>query len=432
VRTTAPVRHVLKGPRRLFALTILGVAASGCAAVPAALQVPLAGGVGSGAASSGAAAGTLVSSSLPAPSSVLGRFAPIYMGKHWSFTEAEAVALAKNYDVIAAQTSVFPQFVTAMKAAKPNLRILAYVNGMFDLSAGGTAYPASWYAHDSKGDRIRSTFGNYLMNPANPLWAATIAKQCTEAIAKSHYDGCFLDTLGTAPLTPGYTTGMAIDPNTNQVWTDTQWLQATSGVAKATQTANPSAVIMDNGLLDGQKYYLPVGSTEPLIAATHVGMVELWLRSNATPPTKFRSETEWLQDIDMVVNAQAQGFYVATTTKLWVSASSAQQTAWQKYALASFLLAANGRAYFQFMPNDTNAGLIYDSSWDHVAIGNPTDAFSKVGGLYERSFTNGISAVNPTGSSATINLGGSYKNLNGQTVTSETLAPNTGDVFIKA
>ena len=431
MRTTAPVRHVLKGPRRLFALAILGVAVSGCAAVPSALQVPLAGGVGS-AASNGTAAGPLVSSSLPAPASILGRFAPVYMGTHWNFTEAQAVALAHNFDVIAAQASVFPKYIAAMKAAKPNLRILAYVNGMFDLSSGGTAYPASWYAHDSKGDRIRSTFGNYLMNPANPLWAATIAKQCTEAIAKSHYDGCFLDTLGTAPLTPGYTTGMAIDPNTNQVWTDTQWLLATSGVAKATQAANPSAVIMDNGLLDGQKYYLPVGSTEPLIAATHVGMVELWLRSNGTPPTKFRTETEWLQDIDMVINAQAQGFYVATTTKLWVAASSAQQTAWQKYALASFLLAANGRAYFSFMPSDSDAGLIYDSPWDHIAIGNPTDAFSKVGGLYERSFTNGISAVNPTGSSATINLGGSYKNLNGQTVASETLAPNTGDVFIKA
>jgi Hypothetical glycosyl hydrolase family 15 len=363
---------------------------------------------------------------------MLGRFAPVYMGTHWNFTQAQAVALAQNFNVIAAQASVFPKFVSAMKAANPNVRIIAYINGMFDLSSGGTSYPSTWYAHDSKGNRIRSTFGNYLLNPANPAWAASVAKQCSDAIARSHYDGCFLDTLGTAPLDPGYTTGLAINPATRQVWTTTAWLQATSGIARTVQSANPNAVIMDNGLLDGRKYYLSPGSTEPLIAATHVGMVELWLRSNGTPANSFRTEDQWLQDIDMIVNAQAQGFYVATTTKLWVSASSAQQTQWQKYALASFLLAANGKAYFSFMPNDTNAGLIYDSSWEHINVGSPTSVFAKVGGLYRRTFTNGIAAVNPTGSSATISLGGSYKNLAGQTVTSETLPPNSGDVFIKA
>jgi hypothetical protein len=420
------MRHVLKGPRRLFALVVLGVAVSGCSALPSAVGAPLA----AGATTNGSAA-TRVFSTLPDPSSILGRFAPVYMGSHWNFTEAQAVALAKNFDVIAAQTNVFPKWIADMKAAKPTLRIVAYVNGMFDLSSGGTDYPSTWYAHDAKGDRIRSTFGNYLLNPANSAWAGTVAKQCSSAIARSHYDGCFLDTLGTAPLTPGYTTGLPINPATGQVWTDTAWLQATSGIARTVQADNPNAVIMDNGLLNGQKYYLPVGSTEPLIAATHVGMVELWLRSNGTPVGSYRSETEWLQDIDMIVNAQAQGFWVATTTKLWVPASSAEQTAWQKYALASFLLAANGKAYFSFMPNDTDAGLIYDSSWEHINIGNPTGAFAKVGEVYERSFTNGIAVVNPTGSPATINLGGSYNNLNGQTMTSETLPPNTGDVFIK-
>jgi hypothetical protein len=353
------------------------------------------------------------------------------MGTHWNFTEAQAVALAKNFDVIAAQASVFPKYVAAMKAAKPDLRLLAYVNGMFDLSPGGNSYPAAWYAHDAKGDRIRSTFGNYLLNPGDPSWALEVAHQCTAAIKSSHYDGCFLDTLGTAPLTPGYVTGLPINPATKQVWTANAWLAATSAIARGTQAANPAANIMDNGLLNGQKYYSSPGSTEPLIAATHIGMVELWLRSNGTPATSFRSEADWLQDIEMIVNAQAQGFWVATTTKLWVPANAAQTAVWQKYSLASFLLAANGKAYFSFMPNDTDSGLIYDSAWDHVAIGTPTKAFAKVGDVYERTFTNGIAAVNPTGSPAAISLGGSYKNLNGQTVTSETLAPNSGDVFIK-
>ena len=296
------------------------------------------------------------------------------MGSHWNFTLAQAVALAKNFDVIAAQTNVFPKYVAAMKAAKPNLRILAYVNGMFDLTSGGTAYPSSWYAHDAKGARIRSTFGNYLLNPGNASWAQNVAKQCSSALAKSHYDGCFLDTLGTAPLDPGYCTGLAIDPATRKVWTIPQWVAATSAVAKAVQAGNPNAIVMDNGLANGQKYYNPAGSTSPLIAATHVGMVELWLRSNGTPANKFKSESEWLQDVNMLIAAQAQGNWIATTSKLWVPASTAQKAQWEKYALASFLMAANGKAYFSFMPTRANSGLIYE-----LRAGAPRDRYANQG-----------------------------------------------------
>lgn len=364
MRPNLPMRRVLKGPRRLAALIVFGLAMSACAAFPSAALLQAGAVVGGSAATlaNGAVAAVPLgtSTALPPSSSIIGRFAPVYMGSHWNFSLAQAVTLAKEFDVIAAQSNVFSKYVSAMKAAKPNLRIIAYVNGMFDLTSGGTAYPLSWYAHDLKGARIRSTFGNYLLNPGNASWAQSVAKQCSSAIAKSHYDGCFLDTLGTAPLDPGYCSGLAIDPATGKVWTETQWLAATSTVAKAVQSSNPNAIVMDNGLADGQKYYNPSGSTEPLIAATHVGMVELWLRSNGTPANKFKSETEWLQDVNMIINAQAQGYWIATTTKLWVPASAAQQAEWEKYALASFLMAANGKAYFSFMPNRNNSGLTYD------------------------------------------------------------------------
>ena len=430
--TNTVMRHVLKGPRLLAAMVLLGLAVSACAAFPsAALQAGVVDGSAAANANGAADAGSLATPlGFPPSSSIIGRFAPVYMGSHWNFTLAQAVALAKQFDVIAAQSNVFPKYIAAMKAAKPNLRIIAYVNGMFDLTSGGTAYPSTWYAHDAKGARIRSTFGNYLLNPGNASWAQSVAKQCSDALAKSHYDGCFLDTLGTAPLDPGYCTGLAIDPATGKVWTQTQWLAATSTVARTVQSGNPNAIVMDNGLADGQKYYNPSGSTEPLIAATHVGMVELWLRSNGTPANKFKSEAEWLQDVNMIVNAQAQGFWIATTTKLWVPASAAQQAAWEKYALASFLMAANGKAYFSFMPNRTNSGLLHDAPLEHLSIGTPTGVFKKVGSVYERTFTSGIAMVNVSGSPVTLTLGTLFKNLAGQFVTSEVLPPNSGDVFV--
>src|ERR1035441_946149 len=96
--------------------------------------------------------------------------------------------VAQEFDVIAAQASVFPKYVTAMKAANSNVRIVAYINGTFDLSSGGTSYPAAWYETSGSGARIRSAFGNYLLDPGNSSWQQSVAQQCSAAIVKSHYD----------------------------------------------------------------------------------------------------------------------------------------------------------------------------------------------------------------------------------------------------
>jgi hypothetical protein len=129
--------------------------------------------------------------------------------------------------------------------------------------------------------------------------------------------------------------------------------------------------------------------------------------------------------------AHVTGESVMATTKLWVSATPAQQASWHKFALASFLLAAGGHSYFSFLKDTSNAALVQDYAYDHVNIGTPLGPYTQTGSLYERSFTNGIVAVNPTTVPATITLDGTYTNLDGTALTSETLAPDTGDVFLK-
>jgi hypothetical protein len=300
---------------------------------------------------------------------------------------------------------------------------------MFDLTKGGTAYPASWYAHDAQGNRVQSPYGNYLLDPSNQAWDTEVAHQCTEIIAQSGYDGCFLDTLGTAPLDPAYVTGLPINPSTGQVWTIPQWIAATSAVARTAQDSNPNAIVMVNGLANGQKYYNSGGSTEPLIAATQVGMVELWLRSDATPVNTFKPVSAWLQDLNMLVDAQSKGYSIATVTKLWVTATQAQVNQWHKYALATFLLAANGHSYFCFTTAATTTGLVSNTAWDDVNIGTPTGAYTQVGNVYERQFSNGRVVVNPNSTPETVSFGGTYSNLNGKQVSVETLPPDSGDVL---
>jgi Hypothetical glycosyl hydrolase family 15 len=146
--------------------------------------------------------------------------------------------------------------------------------------------------------------------------------------------------------------------------------------------------------------------------------------------TKFPSVTKWQANVDMLVDAESHGQSVLTTTKLWVTATAAQQAQWHKFALASFLLGAGGLSYFSFLVSHTNTALVQDYAWDHVNIGAPLGHYGQNGSIFERSFTNGIVAVNPTSTAATITLGSTYVNLDGTAVTSETLQPDSGDVFL--
>jgi hypothetical protein len=119
-----------------------------------------------------------------------------------------------------------------------------------------------------------------------------------------------------------------------------------------------------------------------------------------------------------------------TTTKLWCTATAAQQAAWHKFTLASFLLGAGGRSAFSFSTVKTATGLLATTPWDSLAIGTPTGAYTLSGGAYQRAFTHGLSVVNPGTASVTIKFSKPYLSLSGSIVTSETLAPHSGDVLI--
>lgn len=73
---------------------------------------------------------------------------------------------------------------------------------------------------------------------------------------------------------------------------------------------------------------------------------------------------------------------------------------------------------------------MYDSAWDRVAIGTPLGPYAQNGALFERPFSNGAAWVNPTTTAATVSFTSPHLNLAGTLVTTETLAPDTGDVFL--
>jgi hypothetical protein len=413
---------------RLDARTSRTPGVTSSAAAPSISSPDAIGGGGSrttnGATSTSSANGITVSTTSTAP--WLKRFSPLYMGGG-KFTLAQAQALARNYDVIAEHSGILTPYVAAMKTINPSLKIVAYLNGAFDQSATGNKYPLAWYAKDSRGNRVRSvTFGNWLMLPTSQ-WGTTVSGLCKQLITKSHYDGCFLDTLGIGPLLPGYVTGLPVNPATHKVFTSQTWIADQSNTVTAVKNGSPSALVIANGLADGQKF----SQTNPLLAAAHTAMSEIWLRVSHNPVGSFPSTADWLLDVNMLASASAHGWGVMTVTKLWVRATSAQIEQWHRFALATFLMGDGGLSAYCFTDNQTAAGLSLTTADDNVAIGTPTGAYAQVGGAYRRSFTNGLVVVNPSSSPVTVSLGSTMINLSGAHVASETLAPHTGDVLLK-
>jgi hypothetical protein len=343
-------------------------------------------------------------------------------------TQADAVATARRYDLITIRPGQLGNFAPAMRAANPNLRIFVYINGSYLYHASLKKVSQSILAHGAGGSLVWSKgFGNYLGSPANAGWITYKQNECQAAIADTGADGCYLDMLGSAPTFAGYNNTLAVNPTTGTTWTKMDWLQATSNLAGQVAAATGKPVL-GNGFGDGQRYFDPTGPSRLLLGGTAGSTAEIWLKTPSAPVTTFESEAQWKQDVDMLADANQSGGVALTMTKTWGSGTTAQKQSWRLYALSSFLLGNGGHSYFYFT-GDRHDPATLDSPLYHLPLGAPTGAYAKVGGVYQRSFSNGRVLVNPTSSNVTVALGGTFRTSDGATVTSLTMRAHTGQIL---
>jgi Hypothetical glycosyl hydrolase family 15 len=93
------------------------------------------------------------------------------------------------------------------------------------------------------------------------------------------------------------------------------------------------------------------------------------------------------------------------------------------YALASFLLATDGRQLLSvgdFMP---------PGPAPNMALGHSLGIVNELGGTWRRSFTGGVAVVNPTRSSTLVYLGDNYLGDAGRRVSAVSLQPTSGAVL---
>jgi hypothetical protein len=317
-------------------------------------------------------------------------------------TQAEAVTVAQRYDVVVGALAYKP-YLSAMKTAHPGILIAPYHKGTSVQDADFTwvknNHP-SWLLRTAGGSLLKSSWGPYLIDPGNAgvrAWMADYAK----TLPAQGWTAVFLDSMGLYGFT-GFT-GDPINPRTNKVFTKSEWMDATRGLAAAVGSA-VSIPLIANGLRTGPGYW---SDTKTLVSGVSAGEFEGCFRDATSKITAFPSTSSWLAMVKALEDVQAQGRAAMCWTKTWTSATSSQIKQWHDFALGSFLLAQGGSEYFFFSGHKTDNAL----SWygdDGISLGGPSGAITTSNGVYLREFANGVVAVNPTTSSQGVSLGSTY------------------------
>lgn len=384
--------------------------------------------VGTAHAPAGAAPPVRVAEASATAGNVLTVWAPKYMDRSPKTTKAEAIADARHFDFIIAQTSSYGGYVADMRAANPRLQLLAYENAT--MSTSPTAYPDTWYLKGSDGRKVKTLhWGNYAMNPAEPGWIKTRVSLCRRLLAESGFDGCHLDVIGVSVVVAGFTDQLPINPATGRHYTLNEYLAATGNLAARVRSAVAPKLVYGNNLGDGTSYADPAGPTSQLFASVDGAQSEGFVRVGRSPLTPYPTQAEWKADVDMVVDTAAHGWRLLTTTKVWAPGSQAEKDAWHKFALASFLVGAEGGARFYFTYDEASEPTTYSPWWD-TDLGVPSSSYMRrADGVYLREFARGRVYVNPTRRTRTIELRGTFTTLTGQRVTSLTLGPSSAEVL---
>jgi hypothetical protein len=322
-------------------------------------------------------------------------------------------------------------YQAALKQANPSIMLLIYENGMFSVPTDPTGMPESWFMHSSSGTRVHPAANpkDSLMNPLSTAafsaggvtyhgWTDYVARECM-ADQTPMTSGCFLDTSGPAPLAPAYDLNglVPVNPADGSAFTYASYMTLTSSNAARVQTKT-GLVTVANGFVSGNGYYKK--STDMIDqTGTVAGEAERWMYAGT-----------WQQNVQMLIDNNRNG----TGALLNYTASSTNLEAQREYATASFLIGRGPHQFLQFS-DATHQSFQQLSPLYNMPIGQPLTTYTSVtsylhGGVYRRDYTNGTAIANPGSSTVTVALGGTYTDVNGNTMTSVSLAPHTGIVLV--
>lgn len=332
--------------------------------------------------------------------------------------------VANHYSVVDCDFDSDLSAMQSIKAINPNIIIIGYKD-LIEESPRISDWAVvnsheNWFAHDARGSRITTYNGEYLMNVSSTGWMQHwVSYVNSELTNNTCYDGVFADNVWNTVTASWEDLSSSVPSSTAVIWHNAtiaflQYIKANLMSGKIL-VANSDECSTDD--------YLKVADGQMLEGYAH------------GPWDTVTAGLSWSTTIDYLARKSGTGKIVlADSGTLTTNASQAQINSVSKYCYASFLVGLNGsQASYGWSQNPTGYynTITYLPIMD-TNIGSPTDQYYSSQNVYMRDFTGGKVLFNPSANSYTINLGGTYKLLNGTSVTSIGLGPYTGEILLSA
>jgi len=313
--------------------------------------------------------------------------------------------VAKRFPIIYIRADPAP-----FHRADPQVRCIIYSLGPYVTKGDLTTLATEAIAHDASGEVVKARdWPNWLIVPDNPK-LLDHERALARKLMAGGYDGLFVDSLGTAPIESGYVLTKAINPNTNKPYTAEEWLAAEIKLVRAAkESIPPGKLLFMNGLGPGTRYWRKPEAASPriLLGQFDGAMSESIWRMAKAPLSEWPSREHWMLDIQIIQDVDQRGLYGFWWTKCGSVIGEKPQDEemnqhlipqWRRFALASYLLAAGPKSYFNFLAGDKklNDAAQYYPEYD-APLGVATGAMRELAnGVYARPFSGGLVIVNPT------------------------------------
>jgi hypothetical protein len=320
--------------------------------------------------------------------------------------EQDPREVARKFPIIYGHLSPGP-----FHEGNPQCKVIKYSLGPYVTRDVMKKLPPEALVRDSAGEVPKARdFANWLIVPDNPRWL-DYQRNLVRQLMDSDFDGLFVDSLGTAPVDSEYLHSKPFNPATKQPYTVSEWLAAERKMLEATVAALPKGKLLFlNGLGPGSRYWREPERDSPRVLLEYVqgAMSESIWRPAKSPLTAWPSIDNWNKDVRMIQDIDKRGLYGFWWTKCWSDGNTSWNEPgakelvpqWRRFALASYLLAAGPRSYFNFdtMKDDqpkSNAAE-YFAEYD-APLGNATSGMKEIAGtgVWYRAFTGGLIVVNP-------------------------------------
>ena len=316
------------------------------------------------------------------------------------------------------------------RSAYPGAMVLGYLNtmDMNELVPGARdALRAheEWFLHDATGQRVRVRIDRYKgersrfgMNVGVAGYQDFLAVRAID-ILKAGYDGVHLDNVETdssyhVDRVGNWISGMPVELAREE------WPAAEQSMLRRLRSR-----VSDAGLGSRPLIINHIRSAEPAVSRQYLAEVEGantegWLSRDRPYDGPFG----WKAAVDQAAEVAQSGKLLTLICK-----TESVTTEESLYLFSSYLLATDGKhLYFfhgsSYRPKATEWRDFYD-----IDIGSPAEAMRRIEGLYVRTFSRGMVAVNPFEAAAILRLPEGYRNLAGESVRSVSVGSRSGVIL---